>query len=69
MPVIKLDKHEVNTIKALCKSTTLLDREIAEMYGVTRKHINRIRNKQCWNYEYERIDIHGQKPRMSGVRK
>lgn len=54
MPILKLDKEDVAQIKFLCKSTTLIDREIADLFGVSRKHINAIRNKQRWNYEYER---------------
>lgn len=49
---IKLDKEDVELIKDLCEHTTLIDREIAKMFGVSRKHINAIRNKQRWNYEY-----------------
>lgn len=54
MGKLKLDKEDVAQIKFLCKSTTLIDREIADLFGVSRKHINAIRNKQRWNYEYER---------------
>jgi hypothetical protein len=52
MAIIKLDKHDVEMIKHLCCSTQLIDREIAEMFGVSRKHINSIRNKKRWSYEY-----------------
>lgn len=54
MGQIKLDKNDVETIKDLCEHTDLFDREIAKMFGVSRKHINAIRNKQRWNYEYGR---------------
>jgi pSer/pThr/pTyr-binding forkhead associated (FHA) protein len=49
---VKLDKQDVETIKDLCINTMLLDREIAEMFGVSRKHINAIRNGNRWNYDY-----------------
>lgn len=52
MGKIILGKDDVETIKTLCQSTTLLDREIAQMFGVSRKHINAIRNGKRWNYEY-----------------
>lgn len=50
--MIKLDKHDVKTIKDLLENTTLYDREIAEMFGVSRGHITKIKNKKRWNYEY-----------------
>jgi hypothetical protein len=49
---VKLDKEDVSVIKDLCNNTTLFDREIAEMFNVSRGHITRIRNKKRWNYEY-----------------
>jgi hypothetical protein len=49
---VKLDKNDVILIKDLCANTTLFDREIADMFGVSRKHINSIRNEKRWNYEY-----------------
>jgi len=52
MPIIKLDKEDVEAIKTLCDLTTLYDREIAEMFGVSRGHITKIRNRKRWNYEY-----------------
>lgn len=52
MPKVKLDKQDVEAIKTLCDLTTLFDREIAEMFGVSRGHITKIRNKKRWNYEY-----------------
>lgn len=65
MPVIKLDKWDVNNIKLLMEQTQLTDKEIAEIYSVSRGHITKIRNKKRWNYEYERIegrnDIYGQR--------
>lgn len=53
MPILKLDKKDVAQIKFLCENTWLIDREIADLFGVSRKHINAIRNKQRWNYAYE----------------
>lgn len=52
MARIKLDKEDVEAIKTLCDLTSLYDREIAELFGVSRKHINAIRNKKRWNYDY-----------------
>jgi hypothetical protein len=52
MGLIKLDKKDVELIRDLCYNTKLLDRQIAQMFGVSRKHINAIRNKKRWNYEY-----------------
>ena len=52
MGLIKLDKKDVELIRDLCNNTILFDREIADMFGVSRKHINAIRNKKRWNYEY-----------------
>jgi DNA invertase Pin-like site-specific DNA recombinase len=49
---VKLDKDDVKLIKDLCENTTLFDREIAEMFGVSRGHITKIKNKKRWNYEY-----------------
>jgi hypothetical protein len=49
---IKLDKNDVKLIKDLCENTTLFDREIAQMFGVSRGHITKIKNKKRWNYEY-----------------
>lgn len=54
MAQIKLDKEDVLQIKWLCDNTILIDRQIAELFGVSRKHINSIRNKKRWNYEYDR---------------
>lgn len=52
MGQIKLDREEVETIKWLCIHTDLKDGEIAKMFGVSRKHINSIRNKQRWKNDY-----------------
>jgi hypothetical protein len=52
MGKIKLDKNDVQNIKWLFDNTFLIDREIAQIYGVSRKHINSIRNKKRWDYEF-----------------
>lgn len=52
MAQIKLTKKKVRQIRLLCSSTTLTDTAIAEMYNVSRKHINAIRHRKRWNYEY-----------------
>lgn len=52
MPQLKLDKQDVESIKLICDFTNLLDREIAQMFGVSRGHITKIRNKKRWNYNY-----------------
>jgi hypothetical protein len=52
MGQIKLDKEDVELIKTLCNETKLYDREIADIFGVSRGHITKIRNKKRWNYEY-----------------
>jgi hypothetical protein len=60
MGQIKLDKNNVKEIKFLCNTTTLIDREIAKMFGVSRKHINAIRHGKRWNYEYEETNQNNQ---------
>lgn len=52
MARIKLDKNDVILIKELCANTTLYDREIADMFGVSRGHITKIKNNKRWDYEY-----------------
>jgi hypothetical protein len=52
MGQIKLDKEDVKLIKELLSLNKLYDREIAQMFGVSRKHINAIKLKQRWNYNY-----------------
>lgn len=52
MAIIKLDKVDVRLIKKLIHETDLTDSQIAKEFGVTRKHINSIRNKKRWNYEW-----------------
>ena len=45
----KLNEEKVMEIKNLFKTTTLRDGKIAEMYGVSREHINKIRLGKRWN--------------------
>lgn len=52
MSKVKLDKDDVKHIKIMCQTTTLLDREIAGIFGVSRKHINAIRNGKRWSDNY-----------------
>jgi len=52
MGQIKLDKDDIELIKDLIENTDLYHREIAEMFGVSRGHITKIKNKKRWNYEY-----------------
>lgn len=52
MGQIKLDKEDIEVIKHLIENTDLYHREIAEMFGVSRGHITKIKNKKRWNYEY-----------------
>jgi hypothetical protein len=60
MARIKLDKDDVETIKYLANNTSLIDREIAQIFGVSRRHITAIRNKKRWNYEYGNETKQGQ---------
>jgi predicted XRE-type DNA-binding protein len=50
--MIKLDKHDVELIKDLIQNTDLYHREIAELFGVSRGHITKIKNNKRWNYDY-----------------
>ena len=52
MAQIKLSKKKVKQIRILCEGTTLKDSQIAQMFGVSRKHINAIRHRKRWNYEW-----------------
>ena len=45
----KLNEEMVAEIKDLFKTTTLKDKEISEMYNVSRIHINHIRHGYRWN--------------------
>ena len=50
MAQLKLDKNDVRIIKQLIEGGLLTDTQIANQFGVSRKHINSIRNKKRWNY-------------------
>jgi predicted XRE-type DNA-binding protein len=52
MGKVKLDVNDVELIKYLIDNSTLYHREIADMFGVSRGHITKIKNKRRWNYEY-----------------
>ncbi len=52
MAELKLDKNDVRIIKKLIEGELLTDTEIANQFGVSRKHINSIRNKKRWNYPW-----------------
>ena len=67
MGKVKLDKEDVKLIKELCAMGTLYDREIARMFGVSRKHINAIKNNQRWNYDYGKETEASQKEAITGL--
>lgn len=52
MAEIKLSKDNIIEIRILCVGTDLSDTEIGKLYNVSRKHINAIRHRKRWNYEY-----------------
>jgi len=52
MAQIKLSKGKVKKIRILCEFTSMTDSEIAKIFDVSRKHINAIRHKKRWNYEW-----------------
>jgi len=54
MGKVKLDVNDVEMIKYLIHNSTLYHREIADMFGVSRGHITKIKNNKRWNYEYGR---------------
>jgi len=45
----KLNEVKVMEIKELFKTTDLKDQQIADMFGVSRVHIGKIRRGQRWN--------------------
>ena len=47
----KLNDEQVQQIKNLFTTTNLCDENIAEMYNVSRAHINHIRNGRRWNID------------------
>jgi DNA invertase Pin-like site-specific DNA recombinase len=67
MSKIKLDFESVKLIKELCEMGTLYDREIASMFGISRKHVNAIKNKKRWNYDYGKETETSQKEAISRI--
>jgi hypothetical protein len=53
MARIKLSWEKVEKIRILCEFTALTDSQIAHIFDVSRKHINAIRHKKRWNYEWK----------------
>lgn len=53
MGKIKLDKQDVEVIRDLICIGAHTDTEIADMFNVSRKHINSIRNGTRWKTEDE----------------
>lgn len=47
----KLNEEKVRQIKELFLTTKLTDGEIADQFGVSREHINLIRNGKRWNIQ------------------
>jgi len=47
----KLNEEKVRQIKELFATTKLTDGEIANQFGVSREHINLIRNGKRWNIQ------------------
>jgi hypothetical protein len=45
----KLNEVKVMEIRELFNTTTLKDGQIADMFGVSREHINKIRRGKRWN--------------------
>ena len=52
--MVKLDKNEVRIIKELLQKNICTHNEIANMFGVTRGHITKIKNKKRWSIIYEK---------------
>ena len=50
--MIKLDKNDVNNIKELLDKNLYTHQEIANMFGVSRGHITKIKNKKRWSIIY-----------------
>lgn len=47
----KLNEEKVRQIKELFATTELTDGQIADQFGVSREHINLIRNGKRWNIQ------------------
>jgi DNA invertase Pin-like site-specific DNA recombinase len=50
--MVKLDKNEVKAIRELLEQNSHTHKEIADMFGVSRGHITKIKNKRRWNTNY-----------------
>jgi len=50
--MVKLDKNEVKAIRELLEKNTYTHNEIANMFGVSRGHITKIKNKKRWSIIY-----------------
>jgi len=50
--MVKLDKNEVRIIKELLEKNSYTHNEIANMFGVSRGHITKIKNKKRWSIIY-----------------
>lgn len=53
----KLTETDVEVIKYLFERTDLRDGEIAEMFDVSRVHINRIRHGKRWNEDIRSFEM------------
>ena len=54
--MVKLDKHDVKNIRELLDKNIHTHQEIADMFGVTRGHITKIKNKKRWSIIYGQKD-------------
>lgn len=50
--MIKLDRYDVEKIKFLLKLSNLTHKEIADMFGVSRGHVTKIKNSKRWKNDY-----------------
>lgn len=50
--MVKLDKNDVKSIRELLEQNSHTHQEIATMFGVSRGHITKIKNKRRWSTNY-----------------
>lgn len=50
--MVKLDKNDIKAIRRILEQKIYTHQEIANMFGVTRGHITKIKNKKRWNTIY-----------------
>lgn len=50
--MVKLDKNDIKAIRELLELKIYTHLEIANMFGVTRGHITKIKNKKRWSIIY-----------------